>query len=159
MKYFFQRFVGKILQKHLFCISSELLLYIYFKGSNYRFSGVLFFNCCLAAPRPTLGHSQGDSLTKSMSITAFKLFPPEGHREPILKTYFKNSYFDTSISNYLYINRIIRVFLALVLHVQSKQLVSTSYGLIIEFSRNEKLQNYRFILSRHTNYTNDWSPF
>ena len=41
-KYFFQRFVGKILQKHLFCINSELLLYIYFKGSNYRFSGVLF---------------------------------------------------------------------------------------------------------------------
>ena len=42
LKYFFQKFVDKILQKHLFCISSELLLYIYFKGSNYRFSGVFF---------------------------------------------------------------------------------------------------------------------
>ena len=30
-----------------------------------------FFNCYLAVPRPTLGHSQGDSLTNSMLITAF----------------------------------------------------------------------------------------
>ena len=43
LKYFFQTFVNKILQKHLFCISSELLLCIYLKGSNYRFSGALFF--------------------------------------------------------------------------------------------------------------------
>ena len=33
------------------------------------------------------------------------------------------------------------------------------YGLIIEFSRNEKLQKYRIIISQHTIYTNDWSPF
>ena len=30
LKYFVQRFVDKILQKHLLCISSELLLYLYF---------------------------------------------------------------------------------------------------------------------------------
>ena len=40
--FFFQKFVNKILQKHLICISSELPLYIYFNGFNYRFSGVLF---------------------------------------------------------------------------------------------------------------------
>ena len=37
--------------------------------------------------------------------------------------------------------------------------MSTFYGLIIEFSRNEKLQKYRIIISQHTIYTNDWSPF
>ena len=42
-----------------------------------------FFNFYLAAPRPTLGHSQGDSLTNLMLIiTAFCLFRPEGHQEP-----------------------------------------------------------------------------
>ena len=40
------------------------------------------FNCHLAVPRPTLGHSQGDSLTNLMSITAFLQVRPEGHREP-----------------------------------------------------------------------------
>ena len=43
----------------------------------------IFFNCYLAAPRPTLGHYRGDSLTHPMLITAFFLhFRPEGHREP-----------------------------------------------------------------------------
>ena len=31
----------------------------------------IFFNCYLAAPRPTLGHYRGDSLTHPMLITAF----------------------------------------------------------------------------------------
>ena len=31
----------------------------------------IFFNCFLAAIRPTLGHSQGDSFTNPMLITAF----------------------------------------------------------------------------------------
>ena len=36
--------------------------------------------------------------------------------------------------------------------------MSTPYGLVIELSRNEKLQKYGIILSQHTNYfTNDWS--
>ena len=43
---------------------------------------VVFFNCYLAAPQPTLGHSQGDSLTNPMLITAFVHIRPEGHREP-----------------------------------------------------------------------------
>ena len=41
-----------------------------------------FFNCYLAVSRPTLGHSQGDSLTKPMLITAFVQIQPEGHQEP-----------------------------------------------------------------------------
>ena len=40
-----------------------------------------FFNCYLAAPWPTLGHSQGDSLTDPMLIIAFCLFQPEGDWE------------------------------------------------------------------------------
>ena len=40
-----------------------------------------FLNCYLAAPRPTLVYSQGDSLTNPMLITAFYLLRPEGHRE------------------------------------------------------------------------------
>ena len=36
----------------------------------------LCFNCYLAAPRPTLGHYRGDSLTHPMLITAFYIFDP-----------------------------------------------------------------------------------
>ena len=46
------------------------------------FQSLLFFNCYLAAPRPTLGHSQGDSFTNPMLITAFVHIRPEGHQEP-----------------------------------------------------------------------------
>ena len=43
-----------------------------------------FFNCYLAVPQPTLGHSWGDSLTNLMLITAFFLLIwPKGHREPL----------------------------------------------------------------------------
>ena len=42
-------------------------------------------NCYLAAPWPTLRHSQGGSLPKPMLITVFKLFQPEGYREPLNK--------------------------------------------------------------------------
>ena len=42
-----------------------------------------FFNCYLAAPQPTLGHSRGDSLTNPILITAFFVhIRPKGHREP-----------------------------------------------------------------------------
>ena len=41
----------------------------------------IFFNCYLAVSRPTLGHSQGDSLTNPMLITAFVQVRPAGHRE------------------------------------------------------------------------------
>ena len=37
---------------------------------------IFFFNCYLAAPRPTLGHYRGDSLTHPMLITAFYIFDP-----------------------------------------------------------------------------------
>ena len=43
---------------------------------------ISFFKCYLAVPQPTLGHSQGDSLTNMMLITAFVQFRPEGHCEP-----------------------------------------------------------------------------
>ena len=46
----------------------------------------LFFflkkNCCLAAPRPTLSHYRGGSLTHQMLITCVLHIWPEGHREP-----------------------------------------------------------------------------
>ena len=41
-----------------------------------------FFNYYFAVPRPTLGHSQGDSLTNPMLIITFVQVRPEGHREP-----------------------------------------------------------------------------
>ena len=41
-----------------------------------------FFNCYLAAPRPTLGHYRGGSLTPPMLITCVLHIRPEGHREP-----------------------------------------------------------------------------
>ena len=51
--------------------AKESILYIYILKFPSTSSGVLFFNCYLAASRPTLGHSQGVSLTNSMLITAF----------------------------------------------------------------------------------------
>ena len=42
----------------------------------------IFCNWYLAAPQPTLNHSQGDSLTDRVLITAFWLFRSEVHREP-----------------------------------------------------------------------------
>ena len=41
-----------------------------------------FFNCYLAVPQPTLGHSCGNSLTNWMLITSFVQFQPGGHQEP-----------------------------------------------------------------------------
>ena len=62
----------------------------------------------------------------------------------------------------LLVNKIFRVFLDwffmfnlynFIFKSQSeKWLVSTSYGLIIELSRNGKLLKYEIILSQHTNY-------
>ena len=40
--FFFQKFVSNIVQKHFLYIKSELLLYVYFKDSSYRFFGLLF---------------------------------------------------------------------------------------------------------------------
>ena len=46
-------------------LSIGVQLNLYLHGKKY------FFNCCLAAPRPTLGHCRGGSLTDPMLITAF----------------------------------------------------------------------------------------
>ena len=43
---------------------------------------LFFLNCYLAVPQPTLGHSQGDSLTNLMLITAFVQLQPKGNWEP-----------------------------------------------------------------------------
>ena len=45
----------------------------------------IFLNFCLSAPRPTLGHYQGDSLTHPVLTTAFQQFQPEGYREPLIE--------------------------------------------------------------------------
>ena len=42
----------------------------------------IIFNCYLAAPRPTLGHYRGDSLTHPMLITVCLHIRPECHRDP-----------------------------------------------------------------------------
>ena len=57
-----------------------VILFSVFAGRVFTVS--IFFNCDLAVPRPTVGHSQGVSLTIPMLITAFVLFRPEGHWEP-----------------------------------------------------------------------------
>ena len=54
--------------RHIFFFFSKKLIFFFFK-------------CYLAAPRPTLGHSQGDSLTNPTLITAFVHIQP-GHWEP-----------------------------------------------------------------------------
>ena len=48
-EFFFQKFVDKILQKHLLCINSELLLYIWFqrfqlKILSFSFQKILFWH-------------------------------------------------------------------------------------------------------------------
>ena len=43
---------------------------------------ILFSNCYLAAPRPTLGHYQGGSFTHPMLMTCILHIRTEGHREP-----------------------------------------------------------------------------
>ena len=64
------------------CFDSSMIFdETYFVGDLSK-SAFFFFNCYLAAPRPILGHSQGDSLTNPMLITAFVHIRPEGHREP-----------------------------------------------------------------------------
>ena len=47
----------------LWTISHFVLLFLFFV--------FFFWNCYLAVPRPTLGHSRGDSLINPMLITAF----------------------------------------------------------------------------------------
>ena len=69
------------------CILISKLCCIYKKYSYSLFKQIpefpsSFFNCYLAVPWPTLGHSQGHSLTNLMLITAFVHIQPEGHWEP-----------------------------------------------------------------------------
>ena len=57
----------------------------YFKAlpSNFVCESFLFFNfLSLAAPRPTMGHSRGDSLSHQMLIIVYFKLQLEGQREP-----------------------------------------------------------------------------
>ena len=51
-------------------------------GLYKKFYFLIFFNCYLVIPRPTLGHSREDILTKQMLITTFVQFQPKGHQGP-----------------------------------------------------------------------------
>ena len=42
----------------------------------------IFFNCYFTVPQPTLGHSQGDSLTNPMLVSVFVQFQLAGNQEP-----------------------------------------------------------------------------
>ena len=73
-------------------ISNFLNIYIYIYICFIfwlLFGYVLFFNCYLVVPRPTMptmGNYQGGSLTHSMLITAFSNFWPkdrQGHRNKV----------------------------------------------------------------------------
>ena len=59
-----------------------------FDGMSWFFACFSFFFNYLAVPRPTLCHSQGDSLTNLMLITVFVHNQPEGHQEPHNKVGF-----------------------------------------------------------------------
>ena len=69
----------KSLSKKMFCQITILIIV------KLLITLFVFFNCYLAAPRPTSGHYRGDSLTHPMLITAFLHIRPEGHREPCSK--------------------------------------------------------------------------
>ena len=61
-----------------------LYIYILYKYIIYTYIYIIYiyiFNCYLAAPRPTLGHYRGGSLTQPMLITCVLHIRPEGHRE------------------------------------------------------------------------------
>ena len=47
-----------------------------------KYCYIYFFNCHLAAPRPTLGHYRGSSLTHPMLITCVFHIQHEGYCEP-----------------------------------------------------------------------------
>ena len=71
--------VNKIENKFRFCNGLPCGLE---QSRELRTLSLFFFNCYLAVPWPTLGHSQGDSLTNRMLITVFVHIRPEGHWEP-----------------------------------------------------------------------------
>ena len=52
------------------------------KYENISVYDVFFFTCYLAAPRPTLSHYRGGSLTHPMLITCILHIQPEGHWQP-----------------------------------------------------------------------------
>ena len=60
---------------------SFLILLSFFSYSVSMIIIIIIFNCYLAVPRPTLGHSQGDSLANPVLITVYVRIQPKGHWE------------------------------------------------------------------------------
>ena len=58
----------------------EILPHVNMRTNSVFF--FFFFNCYLPVPRPTLGHSRGDSLSNAMLVTMLEQFLPEGNKEP-----------------------------------------------------------------------------
>ena len=78
-------------------------------GKTQNCTFFFFFNCYLAVPRPTMDHSQEDSLTNLMLITAFVQVWPKGrwksHNE-VGSLIPANNFFGTFNMIYLKINNV-----------------------------------------------------
>ena len=70
LKYFFKNLLTKSCKSISFTLVVNCYCTYILKVPTTD-SLVFSFNCYLAVPRPTLGYSQGDSLTNSMLITTF----------------------------------------------------------------------------------------
>ena len=90
-KFYFTQNLGKVDQKvaeNYSCFFVEnLVIKLFFThfmpmASFYTPWNHDLFYCYLAAPRPTLGHYQGGSLSHPMLITCVLHIRPEGHQEP-----------------------------------------------------------------------------
>ena len=80
---FFIKLLCVLSKGNTYCkVSCKLLDYWLQCVFYFFFIYLFFFNCYLAVPRPTLGHSQGDSLTNPMLITAYVRIRPKGQQEP-----------------------------------------------------------------------------
>ena len=65
----------------MFLVMKEILPHVNMRTNSVRFFFV-FFYCYLPVPRPTLGHSRGDSLSNAMLVTMLEQFLPKGNKEP-----------------------------------------------------------------------------
>ena len=64
----------------MFLVMKEILPHVNMRTNSVFFC--FFFNCYLPVPRPTLGHSRGDSLSNAMLVTMLEQFLPKGNKEP-----------------------------------------------------------------------------
>ena len=91
------------------------VFYFYFNSLD-----IIFFNCYLTTPRPTLGHSQGDSLTKPMLNKVLLRISSRTSSQNIIKGFSQNiiqamsviRYFGKNCSHktYHWINNLVTMF-------------------------------------------------